>query len=81
MRFSVGVSFLLSFSRTITCKKGVSPGLALHCARHTAGVHPTARVKGEDPLADVHRVRHTLSLPSSVTVTHHSLLSAIAIRP
>ena len=28
------------FSQTTTCKKGVSPGLALHCARHTAGPPP-----------------------------------------
>ena len=63
MRFSVGAYPSFSpFSQTISCKKGVSPGPALHCARHTAGVHPTARVKRGDPLAGVQSVRHTLFL-------------------
>ena len=95
---SVGVSPSAStypsfspFSQTTTRKKGVSPGLALPWARHTADVRPTARAKGGDPLAGVQSVRHTLFLfppPStkspiipSLRHRHPTIASAVLQQP
>ena len=84
MRFSVGAYPSFSpFSQTISCKKGVSPGLALHCARHTAGDSPhrpcnRGRSSGGRSECPLHPFFSSL-----LRQPNHpsSLLSAIAIQP
>ena len=87
---SASILLSLPFSQT-ACKKGISPGPALHCARHTVGVHPAARVKGGDPLTGVQSVRHTLFLfPTTSTKSpiipslshrHPTIASAVLKQP